>query len=244
MGTPTITKVSPAKNPKDWAFLIEGTNLESVKRISIGGITPEIKTNGIDKQAYNYLTTKVPKNIQSAGNHQLLLHYTSEGASISHPYEVLQAPPAGVFPPPTILLPPPIPSSYVQSDLSDYWINEYYQPTGPEPSLSCYQLRAAFSGQPSANFCFIGKFYAVNEGGTWIQKDVVQGTGSWNLGKVTLNYPADTLKGQVFPALPVPPKDEPLRLVLKNQDGRQIILIQDKSGNCISAGGGVVGVCN
>jgi hypothetical protein len=229
LGTPTITKISPNNNPLNWAFLIEGTNLGSVKKVSLGGKVPDIGTRGIDKQGYNYITTKVPKDIIPSANQKLYLHYTSEDSAIVRTYNVLSAPPPGVFPPPTIILPPPVPSSYVQTDLSDYWIDENFKTTATDSVLSCYQLRAAFGGQAADEFCIVGRFHAVKEqSGNWTYTNFDYGSGSWDLGKVSLTFPDGTWNGQVLDQVAS-------KLVLQDQNGRQMILVGDKSRGCYKA---------
>ena len=107
-----------------------GTNLDNVRKLSLNDLVPEFGNNGIDKKAFNYITTKVPIDLTPSRDENMVLklHYTIDGSGyIPEEFEVLSAPPPGVFPPPQIIFPPPLPSSYVQTDLSDYSIDQIFQ---------------------------------------------------------------------------------------------------------------------
>jgi hypothetical protein len=228
LGTPVVTKISPDNNPNNWAFLIEGTNLGSIKKVSIDGKVPDIGIRGIDKQAYNYITTKVPKDVTPATDRKLRLYYTNDDFEpIERAYEVLSVPPPGVFPPPTIILPPPLPSNYVQTDLSDYWIDENFKSSTTDTILSCYQLRGDFGGAIQVGeFCEVNVFYALKQGPTWeLTNNRYATDGTWDHGYVSFLLEGNLVKGRVF-------DKASNKLVMEDHEGRQLILVGDKSGNC------------
>ena len=246
LGTPTITKLSPDNNPAGWAFLITGTNLNNVRRLSLNDEVPQVGSNGIDQQAFNYITTKVPIDLTPPTNQNmtLKLHYTIDGSGFTpKEFEVLSAPPLGVFPPPQIILPPPLPPSYVQTDLSDYWINVNFPSPTPDSVLVCYQLRANFAGEPEAgNFCQINKFDAhIKPDGTWgDQTNSMSGSGTWNHGLIEINFYNDSnakLTGRVY-------DKTSQKLVLEDIEGRQLILIHDKNKRCQSSNFDSPGPCS
>ena len=167
--------------------------------------------------------------MSSPPNHKLALYYTSEDSAITRDYNVLSAPPPGVFPPPQIILPPPLPSNYVQTDLSDYWVDDNFEDPDNENALRCYQLRANFTGNPPFGiFCDVVRFYfgvpGQEEGGEY-------GSGNWNRGSVSISFGnGEDYTGQVF-------DQAASKLVLTDPNGRQLILVNDASKNCASLGG-------
>jgi hypothetical protein len=234
VGTPVITKMSPDNNPSDWAFLIEGVNLHAVKRVKLDGVTPDYGANGIDQQGFNYITTKVPKEVvpPTTQTKTLTLYYTSDDVGfITRDYTVLNAPPPGVFPPPFIILPPPLPVSYAQTDLSAYWIDKNFVSTTGD-SIRCYQLRTPNSPPPFptfGSFCQGARFYAVkNQSNEWEVLSPETGFGSWNNGYMTHTFGTSTFSGRVY-------DQAASSLVLTDQNGRQLILVGDQSGHCFEA---------
>lgn len=230
LGTPSITRISPNNNPASWAFLIEGTNLGSVKKITLDGKVPNVGTAGIDKRAFNYLTTKVPDDIKppSDQNKALVLYYTTDDFGKLDPvnYQVLRVPPPGVYPPPFIILPPPLPVNYVQADISAYWMDKNYFSINPDEA-HCFNIRGNFRdasdfANQSGNFCQFQEYYSVN--GSY--SPVRNWSGNWNKGILTLTSYDDEgnlleLKGQVSGST----------LIFTDQNGRQLELAFD-SGPC------------
>lgn len=231
LGTPTITKISPNNNPASWAFLIEGTNLGSVKKITLDGKIPNVGTGGIDKRAFNYVTTKVPDDIKppSNQNKSLVLYYTSDDVGALPPvnYQVLQVPPPGVYPPPFIILPPPLPVNYVQADISAYWRDKNFFSINAD-SAHCFNIRGNFRdasdfANNSGTFCQFQEYYSVNN---FEYHPIRSWSGNWSKGILTLtsydeNGDPISLKGQVSGST----------LIFTDQNGRQLELGFD-SGPC------------
>jgi hypothetical protein len=226
LGTPTITKISPNNNPASWAFLIEGTNLNSVKKITLDNRIPTIpsKTNGIDNQAFNYLTTKVPNDLKPPTNQNksLVLYYTSDDFGALPPvnYQVLSVPPPGVFPPPFIILPPPLPVNFIQNDISAYWEDEFLV---SQDSAHCFNIRGNFRdasdfANQTGTFCQFEEYFSIN--GNY--SDVRTWTGGWNKGILELTSGSLTLKGQVSGS----------NLIFTDNNGRQLKLRFDSTGGC------------
>jgi hypothetical protein len=202
LGLPTITKISPANNPKGWAILIEGTNLGAITRIEIDGKVPEF-TNagaGIDSKNYSYLVSKIP-NTATAGAKTIMLTYSDTQAPLPWAYTIAANAPQGVFPPPTILLPPPVPLSYVQGNLNAYWKNPHA--TGP---LHCFNIRADASviTDDSQHYTTgTGAFNRVDEYNKeniedYFVDDVSHWSGSWDNGYLTLISPSGEIwSGQI-----------------------------------------------
>ncbi|HRG08011.1 MAG TPA: hypothetical protein PLJ08_05490 [Cyclobacteriaceae bacterium] len=201
-----------------------------MKKITLDGKVPNVGTAGIDKRAFNYLTTKVPDDIKppSDQNKALVLYYTTDDFGKLDPvnYQVLRVPPPGVYPPPFIILPPPLPVNYVQADISAYWMDKNYFSINPDEA-HCFNIRGNFRdasdfANQSGNFCQFQEYYSVN--GSY--SPVRNWSGNWNKGILTLTSYDDEgnlleLKGQVSGST----------LIFTDQNGRQLELAFD-SGPC------------
>lgn len=229
LGTPTITKLSPDNNPASWAFLIEGTNLANVRKVTLDNKIPTIGTNGVDQKGFNYLTTKVPDDINVASNQNktLALYYTSDDVGvITSNYQVLSAPPPGVFPPPAIIIPPPLPVNFAQGDLSATWINTYSL-SGDGNTATCYNIRGDFQIDnglvlSSGTFCHFEEIIIVrDEFGSNVSETLVRAwTGTWNKGRIELNSAGGLkLTGYVVEGIP-------FYMLLTDNAGRQLRIVQ------------------
>jgi large repetitive protein len=232
LGTPTVAKLSPNNNPASWAFLIEGTNLGNVRKVTLDNKIPTIGTNGVDQKGFNYLTTKVPDdiNVASSQNKTLALYYTSDDVGvITTNYQVLSAPPPGVFPPPAIIIPPPLPVNFAQGDLSATWINTYSL-SGDGNTATCYNIRGDFQTDnnlvfSSGSFCHFEELLIVRDPnqGTQVETLVRAWTGTWNKGNIQLTAPGGlTLTGYVV-LVQVP---FTFYMLLTDSDGRQLKIVQ------------------
>jgi hypothetical protein len=200
LGTPTITKLSPNNNPAGWAFLIEGTNMGSVRKIAVDNKVPVIGANGIDLRAGNYLTTKVPDDIvvSSTQNKTLTLYYTSDDTGfITANYQVLSAPPPGVFPPPFMILPPPVPINFVQNDISAWWENPNFKPYKLDEFTTvkhhCFNIRGNFFNAAdlvnnSGTFCEFYEYFVIEDDfGNTYGSTIRNWFGGWNRGKINVS---------------------------------------------------------
>ena len=233
LGTPTITKLSPNNNPAAWAFLIEGTNLSNVKKVTLDGIIPNTsETGGWDLKGFNYLTTKVPATLKPPSNQNktLALYYTSDDFGVvTTNYQVLSVPPPGVFPPSTIILPPPLPVTYAQNDLSASWSNDdFISVTGD--SAMCWNIRGNFFDDDtdllntSGTFCrfeeFLQVFDEFDNPTDFLRR---AWTGTWNNGIIQLTSGGLTMTGQVHV------EGFTRYLILTDNNGRQLRV---KQGGC------------
>lgn len=237
LGTPVITKISPDNNPHGWAFLIEGRNLQSVRRLTVGGHVPGKGVGGIERKAFNYITTTVPDAAAIGDNEILLYHTQDDFQPIPGSYKVLSQPPPGVFPPATIVVPPPLPSNYFQTDISDYWIDANYKHNYPDSALSCFHFRDTFVGEPEDTFCELRKFLAIKrpDDGIWYNDDLRAGDGSFKMGTVELSFPG---YGEVTPLHlkgRVTDQAADSILFIDQQTGRQMILVPGKNNGCFKA---------
>ncbi|MEJ1237451.1 IPT/TIG domain-containing protein [Chryseolinea sp. T2] len=242
LGLPNVTKLAPKDNPVNWPFLMTGTNLDIVRKVvMMVGETPymaaSLPETGINQQAFNYVTTKVPGNIPP-GNRTVRLYYGIDAnAYVSYPFTVLAAPPPGVYPPANIVLPPPIPSTYVQVDLSNYWYDVNFVGPDGTTQMSCYHLRASFQGQPSGTFCTISKYVIQYDNGSWIPLSMASGGGGWDHGTVEIHYDDGTAyTGMMNTDLSV------LEIVFTDADGRQMILRQDDSDDSVGRRCSLIGI--
>lgn len=242
LGTPTITKLSPNNNPASWAFLIEGTNLGNVRKVTLDNKIPTIGTNGVDQKGFNYLTTKVPNDISVASNQNktLALYYTSDDVGvITINYQVLSAPPPGVFPPPAIIIPPPLPVNFAQSDISATWVNTYSISNNGN-TATCYNIRGDFQTDngitlSSGTFCHFEEITIVVDPDQFTQVETLirVWTGTWNKGNIDLTSAGGLkLTGYVI-------QGPPLYMVLTDNNGRQLRIeqssdfsVQDFDTNC------------
>jgi hypothetical protein len=200
---------------------------------------------GVEYKAFNYVTTKVPSDAPIGNSQTLLLFHTQDDYEpIVKTYRVLSQAPPGVFPPTSIVLPPPLPSNYFQTDLSDFWIDENFVHSYPDSALSCFHFRDTFAGEPEGEFCELAKFTAVKNNGVW-EYDYLEmryGAGSFNRGAIQLDFAADP------PGHPVDPPRDALslkgrvidqagnKLLFTDQaTGRQMILIPGKNNGCSKA---------
>ncbi len=229
LGTPTITKLSPGNNPASWAFLIEGTNLGNVKRVRLDNKIPTVGVNGIGQKGFNYLTTKVPDdiNVPSNQNKTLALYYTNDDVGVlTIDYQVLSAPPPGIFPPPTIIIPPPLPVNFVQNDLAATWINTYSL-SGDGNTAVCYNIRGEFQSDnnlifSSGSFCHFEEILIVKDEDQGTQEETLvrAWTGTWDRGRINLSSAGGlTLTGHVV-------QGPPLYIILTDNQGRQLRIEQ------------------
>jgi len=111
---PEIDSIEPNNNPADWPVLILGRNMDSVVKVSFGGVEAEIDTN-FDGQ----LATVVPKNIPP-GEVNLVITNT-RGVSDTIAFSVLSGPPLGQPSPNRIMFRKK--AKYVPL-VTDNWFNE------------------------------------------------------------------------------------------------------------------------
>jgi hypothetical protein len=233
LGTPTITKLSPNNNPAAWAFLIEGTNLGNVKKVTLDGIIPSTsETGGWDLKGFNYLTTKVPATLKPPSNQNktLALYYTNDDFGVvTTNYQVLSVPPPGVFPPSTIILPPPLPVTYTQNDLSASWSNDDFISVTGDTAI-CWNIRGNFRDDvtdllnSSGDFCRFEEFRQVfDEFDNPTDFLLRAWTGTWNKGIIQLSSGSLTLTGQIYE------QGFTRYLILTDNNGRQLRL---KQGGC------------
>ena len=225
LGTPVISKLSPNNNPAAWAFLIEGTNLNAVKKLSLDSKIPTIGVNGIDLKAFNYITTKVPDDLKPLTNQSkvLKLFYTSDDVGfIETTYQVLSVPPPGVFPPPFIILPPPLPVNFVQNDISAYWENPHFVSVTGD-TVHCFNIRGNFRdaadlANQTGSFCQFQEYYGING----VSSSIRSWGGTWNKGVLQLTSGSLTMTGQVSGST----------LIFTDNNGRQLQLKFDSTGGC------------
>ncbi len=225
LGTPVISKLSPNNNPASWSFLIEGTNLNSVKKLSLDSKIPTIGVNGIDLKAFNYVTTKVPDDLKPLTNQSkvLRLFYTSDDVVfIETTYQVLSVPPPGVFPPPFVILPPPLPVNFVQNDISAYWENPHFVSVTGD-TVHCFNIRGDFRdaadlANQTGTFCQFQEYYGING----VSSNIRSWSGTWNKGILQLSNGSLTLTGQVSGST----------LIFTDNNGRQLQLKFDSTGGC------------
>lgn len=243
LGTPVITKVSPDKSPSGWAFLIEGTNLNAVKKITIDGKVPSVGSNGVDQKAYNYLTSKVPTDVRPPSDQTktIRLYYTSDDFEpvVFNSFTVLKQPPPGVFPPASIILPPPIPVNYVGNNLNAFWHNANFVSKNGD-SVHCFNVRGDFQiGESdvireSGTFCQLQEYFNITDEffnlNTSYYRDYA---ASWDNGKLTFTSnsgPPATLKGQVV----LNAQGLVTSMLLTDQNGYQLQIVGDADGGCLA----------
>jgi len=130
-----------------------------------------------------------------------------------------------VFPPLTIILPPPVPVTYAQTDLSATWINESsLSPDGN--SAICYNIRGDFQDSngltySSGSFCHFEELWIVKDPDNFTQVETVirAWTGTWDKGYINLVSGGRTLTGQILQGFPIV-------MVLTDNDGRQLRIVQ------------------
>jgi IPT/TIG domain len=192
LGAPVVYYPAPAANPLNWALLIEGQGLTTVKKIVINGATATI-----DYQATNAITTRVPQSA-GIGSGSIKVYY-SDLNFISLEFTVLSAPPPGVFPPPFIVIPPPPPGNFVPVAVNADWHNAY-------EDLHWFRIDANLGSYVPDEF---GNPISFNSSGTFTVKEHYDGndnelknllegnngSGSWSRSTLTLRIRGDTYRG-------------------------------------------------
>lgn len=111
---PEIDSIMPNNNPVNWPVLILGKNMDSVIKVSFGGIDARIDTN-FDGQIATAVPNTVPPGLVN------LIVTNTRGVSDTIPFTVLPEPPLGQPPPDKIVF--KAKAKYVPR-VTDNWFNE------------------------------------------------------------------------------------------------------------------------
>ncbi|MEI9921916.1 MAG: IPT/TIG domain-containing protein [Bacteroidota bacterium] len=178
-GPPRIDYTSPESNPLTWAFLISGSNLSNVKKIVINGATATL-----DYKSDYTITTRVP-SAAGIGSGFIKVYYTDQDF-ITMPYNVLGAPPPGVFPPPMIIIPPPPPGNFVPLNVDADWYDPYDASSGhwfridATTSSKNFDGNGDFISYKSSGSFSINEHYDGNDPELKSMLDGSYGSGSWS----------------------------------------------------------------